>query len=217
MSPSQRYLLQRGAITYNSTPDATGSTTFDPYSTTITEVSTLTDNSTMGYHSVLFDYNGGSGALGFTLSANNYTLSMYMKGGIGRARYSFLTFGKNYIAIFDLTQAGRVSQKTGTGTSGIIPIGNGWYRCWISANLPADTYPIAFGFAGAENYGDLTPGLGPSYVGTGNILYLWGGQLETGSLATSYVNTFGDGLNLLPVTGPLNPWVGQNITKVTVV
>jgi hypothetical protein len=145
--------------------------------------SALTDNSTNTYHS--------DGYSGVSLAAGTYTYSQYLKGGTGAGRYGFLTFGNTgtYIVIFDLTGAGAVTATNGTGTSGITAVGNGWYRCWISASLAAASYQVGWGFAGSASPAGLTPGRGPSYAGVGNTLIGWGAQIELGSTPTTYIPT----------------------------
>jgi hypothetical protein len=148
-----------------------------------TTASALTDNGSNTYHS--------DGYSGVSLAAGTYTYSQYLKGGTGAGRYGFLTFGNSgsYIAVFDLTGAGAVTATNGTGTSGITSVGNGWYRCWISASLTAASYQIVWGFAGSASPASLTPGRGPSYTGSGDTLIGWGAQVESGSTPTSYIPT----------------------------
>lgn len=104
-------------------------------------------------------------------SGTTYTFSCYFKAGT-QASVLILLYGvyfnsggSNLAKTFNLS-TGVITQPGGTVTPsgfGIVDIGNGWYRCWISQTATASTtnpgQPIRLGAA------------------TGN-LYAWGYQVE---------------------------------------
>jgi hypothetical protein len=90
-----------------------------------------------------------------------------------------------YQAIFDLTtlviSAGGSGTVTNTATS-ITPVGNGWFRCSITAAFGSGTaVRLAIDTAAANSA--VTTGNG------WNGLYIWGAQLEVGAFPTSYIQT----------------------------
>ena len=136
---------------------------------------------------------GSDGSASFT-SGTIYTASAFFKQGTGNAgRYVQIAwpparFAANTFANFDL-QLGTVALVTGsTVTAGIENYGNGWYRCrctntCISTGTGANGISIAL----IETSGATRL---PTFIGTTtDVLYGWGAQTETGSVATSYIPT----------------------------
>jgi len=139
---------------------------------------------------------GNDGSLGFT-SGTIYTSSAFFKQGTGNAgRYVQLTypasrFMQDGYANFDL-QLGTVAVVSGTTAdsnraASIENYGNGWYRCRLTATC--NSAGTGNGFTGVliTASGDTRA---PSFSGTiTDVLYGWGAQTETGSIATSYIPT----------------------------
>jgi hypothetical protein len=136
---------------------------------------------------------GSDAAISFT-SGTVYTASAFFKQGVGNAgRYIQIAwpatrFAANTFANFDL-ELGTVALVTGsTVTADIENYGNGWYRCrctntCISTGTGANGISIAL----IETSGATRL---PTFTGTTtDVLYGWGAQTETGSIATSYIPT----------------------------
>jgi len=156
------------------------------------------------------------------ISGTIYTQSAFFKQGTGVAgRYVQLTytgggqFTQNGYANFDL-QLGTVAVVSGTSadtnrTARIENYGNGWYRCSLTATCNAagngiGVLPVLVNASGNTR--------AQSFSGTvTDTLYGWGAQLETGSVATSYIpTTAGTGsrsADVISVTGAVSGSIGQ--------
>jgi hypothetical protein len=77
--------------------------------------------------------------------------------------------------------------QSGTLTSNLQPVGNGWYRLtgtFTPSTFYFNNFVYLLGFL--LNQSTWSQG---SYIGTGTGVYIWGVQLQEGTAATSYIPT----------------------------
>jgi hypothetical protein len=188
---SQNWLASgwRNDATSNVTTVSSTTGTIDPLGTNTANAISPTSGSTS--HLKV----GSDGAISFT-SGTIYTASAFFKQGTGDAgRYVQITqpigtFTQGFYANFDLqlgtiSATGSVSADTNRAAS-IENYGNGWYRCRLTATCNAGG-SAGTAFALISSSGSTRT---LSFSGTTtDILYGWGAQVETGSVATSYIPT----------------------------
>lgn len=121
---------------------------------------------------------------GFT-AGTPYTFSIYAKNLTRRYLQLILpsaAFGANIVAVFDL-DLGVCTQSGGTSVA-ITSVGNGWYRCSVTATATI-TISTTVQIRLASTY-STTPS---SYTGNGTSgIYIWGVQLADSGSLDAYVN-----------------------------
>ena len=114
------------------------------------------------------------------------TATIYAKKG-ERNYIALATAGLDF-SYFNLDTGVVVSTASGATTS-IQNAGNGWYRCSVNASTPTSTFfivAISDNGTRIDYAGDVTKGI-----------YVWAGQNESGSYATSYIPTLASSVTRL--------------------
>ncbi len=121
-----------------------------------------------------------------TSASSPYTASVFAKKG----EYDYLvmsvgSYASGFWGSFNLSNGTVDTQPTEANTSASIEsYGNGWYRCLITTTT---TSGLEICLVSPSVDGGITS----LYTSTTNGIYVWGGQLEALSYATSYVPAHG--------------------------
>lgn len=140
----------------------------------LTNAYNIKPSATSGVH--LISSHGASSAI--------KTYSVYAKpNGYKYFRFNTGSSGNGF-AEFDV-ESGAVVSTGGTyySSSSIEPVGNGWFRCSMTLSAGAATNITIALEDNAQNVNFLADGT--------SGVYLWGAQLEAGSVSTSYIPTSG--------------------------
>ena len=143
-------------------------------------------------------YSNASGSITY-VSGTVYTISAFFKKGAGDSgRYVQVAgvgsrFLGNPFANFDLELGTALivsgSVADSNRVSRIQNFGNGWYRCSLTATCN-NSGVSSVGVLAALLTADTNARLGAAFAGnTSDYIFGWGAQLETGSVATSYIPT----------------------------
>jgi hypothetical protein len=139
-----------------------------------------------------------------TIASGTYTISVFAKAG----NYGLFRIGNvssvARAAWFNL-DAGAVTGTVNGGTASMQNYGNGWYRCtYTSTGVVTGSPTVFFAPSDAPNSTNAV---------SGSSIYFWGAQLETGSVATSYIpTTAGTGsrsADVVSVSGAVSGSIGQ--------
>ena len=117
-----------------------------------------------------------------------YTYSIFVKNGTRdfvQLVVGGTAFGFNAFANFNVSTGvlGTVGSAT---TAAITSVGNGWYRCSITVTCIATTASDSFS---VYLINSATAARAVSYLGTSSTLYIYGAQVEIGSVVNTYIPT----------------------------
>jgi hypothetical protein len=167
----------------------TANATIAPDGTSTAEV--VTDDATNDLHRVTH------ASLAVFLLNTPFTFSVFVKAGTHNFVQLLMTrsdLSNRYLSVvFDLSTSSATqtnSVNASDTASSIVSVGNGWYRCSITATATLSTFnSCAVNFASAASGNTLSANGWILYAGTGTTFEVWGAQLEQRSSVTAYTAT----------------------------
>ena len=161
--------------------------------TTITANTTTAPNGTLTADKVIATntaYTTRAAYQSFTPILNSiYTISVYVKAA-EYTKFAICEIGYGrFAASFDLVnQTATVIGGLSYISSLITDVGNGWFRCSVTANGSTGGWAVAF--VGYPDVGATLSTSGVSYAGDGTSgIYIWGAQAVEGTSARDYLRT----------------------------
>jgi hypothetical protein len=154
---------------------------------TVTANATVAPDGTLSADKIIPNTNVAQHSVGSAnIAAGTYTWSAYFKSA-GYTKAAISCFDGTYKAatIYDLSNGTIVKSANGS-TSTITFVGNGWYRCTVTATLAAGS-----NFGGAQYRPNINGNeASESVAGNGTDgVFLWGAQLNTGTTPAAYLQT----------------------------
>lgn len=132
----------------------------------------------------------------FSTDNTVYCASAFVKRGSQStaviSMYSRASLSDYLAAVFNfdtLAVTVNSSNSITDGKAGMIPVGDGWYRIWVSANMLTGTHELGARFA-PSNWA-IPASINSEYG------YIWGAQVEVGDKPSAYTKT-----DAAPVTAP---------------
>ncbi len=110
-------------------------------------------------------------------TAGKYTFSIFAKAGT-LDTFDIIANTSNLSRRYNLT-TGTTSASVGSGpdSSGMTPVGNGWYRCWFTSSMAVNELLIIY-FISNGNF---------SYTGNGAAsIQFWGAHASSGTTLSEY-------------------------------
>ena len=149
----------------------------------VVNASSLVDNATSGIHR-FYSVPSTTAASGATM-----THSIFAKAN-GHSWFQLSSGGQtnDQWANFDLTN-GVIGNSSASANAKIQPMGNDWYRCIINSTTSASSALVAT-LPTLTNDTDVAT-RSPSYIGSGNGVFVYGLQCELGSYPTSLIPCYG--------------------------